>query len=298
MDVLIALYLFLIGAIFGSYVVAVVWRLRAKELKLSGLKKNNSSVGDEYKKIVINNKLAESKFSNDFSRCLHCQHKLKWYDLIPIFSWLTLKGKCRYCKQPIGQTEIMAEIVLGMIFAISYLLLKDMIWWPLLILWLILMIVGAVLFIYDLKWQVLPTSVLWLGIVIGVVFAIINIYIQMKMGVSIISIVRHYFMSWVVLSGLYMFLAKFSKEQWVGSGDAYVGAIMALVLGNWTLAVISLFLANFLGCVVVFAKMLILHQNVHRMRIAFAPMLLSALVIIYTLQFLLVEKIFWLGFDV
>ena len=45
------------------------------------------------------------------SRCPHCQHTLAWYDLIPVISWVTLKGACRYCKLPISKLYPSIEIV-------------------------------------------------------------------------------------------------------------------------------------------------------------------------------------------
>jgi len=161
-----------------------------------------------------------------------------------------------------------------------------------------LLVILIILFFYDLKWQLLPTSVLWLGIASGVAMAGVNLYNQHSQGTLTPSIIYGYLMAWTILAGLYLLLSKISHEKWVGSGDAYVATIMALVLGDWRLAFVSLFLANFLGCAVVFGMAVIKKKNVRRMRVAFAPMLIASLIMVYLLQWVILQKISWLMFDV
>ena len=54
------------------------------------------------------------------SHCMNCDYQLKWYDNIPILSWLMLGGKCRKCRKSIGVAEIAAEVGLAAVFALSY----------------------------------------------------------------------------------------------------------------------------------------------------------------------------------
>jgi type 4 prepilin-like proteins leader peptide-processing enzyme len=298
MEVLIFCYLFAMGAAAGSYAIATLWRLRAQELRTTPVTKLDKSAQSEYNRLIKDKKLVVKSARTDHSRCLYCGHRLAWYDLIPIISWLTLRGKCRYCKKPIGSTEVLAEIGLGVLFVLSYAVLKNIVWWPSVVLWLMLLVILTILFFYDLKWQLLPTSVLWLGIALGVAMAGVNVYNQHSQGTLTSSIIYGYLMAWTILAGLYLLLSKISHEKWVGSGDAYVATIMALVLGDWRLAFVSLFLANFLGCVVVFGMAVIKKKNVRRMRVAFAPMLIASLIMVYLLQWVILQKISWLMFDV
>ena len=298
MEVLIFCYLFAMGAAAGSYAIATLWRLRAQELRTTSVTKLDKSAQSEYNRLIKDKKLVVKSVRTDHSRCLYCGHRLAWYDLIPIISWLTLRGKCRYCKKPIGSTEVIAEIGLGVLFVVSYAVLKNIVWWPSVVLWLMLLVILTILFFYDLKWQLLPTSVLWLGIALGVAMAGVNVYNQHSQGTLTPSIIYGYLMAWTILAGLYLLLSKISHEKWVGSGDAYVATIMALVLGDWRLAFVSLFLANFLGCVVVFGMAVIKKKNVRRMRVAFAPMLIASLIMVYLLQWVILQKISWLMFDV
>lgn len=54
------------------------------------------------------------------SHCTKCGHKLKWYELIPIVSYIFLKGKCRNCKEKISIMYLLSELFTGIMFAVSY----------------------------------------------------------------------------------------------------------------------------------------------------------------------------------
>jgi prepilin signal peptidase PulO-like enzyme (type II secretory pathway) len=56
------------------------------------------------------------------SYCPKCKHTLRWYDLFPIFSYLFLKGKCRYCQRPIDKTNFLAEIIVGVLLGYLFFL--------------------------------------------------------------------------------------------------------------------------------------------------------------------------------
>ena len=100
----IYLALVIFGLCFGSFAGASVWRLRARQLM------QDKAIGDdvdtsEYKKLK---KLTKQSLINDRSQCLNCNYILKWYDLIPVISWLSLAGKCRKCHKSIGYFELPA----------------------------------------------------------------------------------------------------------------------------------------------------------------------------------------------
>lgn len=54
----------------------------------------------------------------DRSHCMTCGHKLKWYDLVPLVSYLTLGGKCRYCKTKISKQYPVIEFTNGVLYGI------------------------------------------------------------------------------------------------------------------------------------------------------------------------------------
>src|SRR5690242_4681153 len=54
------------------------------------------------------------------SYCERCRHKLSWYDLFPIFSYLFLQGRCRYCHKKIGLEYLLIEILMGLTIALLF----------------------------------------------------------------------------------------------------------------------------------------------------------------------------------
>lgn len=58
---------------------------------------------------------------NPPSHCTNCNNKIKWYDLIPIFSWIFLRGRCRHCKEKISPRYILVELFTGVIFVLIFL---------------------------------------------------------------------------------------------------------------------------------------------------------------------------------
>lgn len=247
MDFIIYLALVLFGLVLGSFAGASVWRLRARQLVTD--KKNGEIVDHtEYTKLK---QLAHQKVSKDHSRCLHCGYQLRWYDLIPLVSWLTLRGKCRHCHQPIGYMEPLIELGTALFFVLSYVL------WPYdlttglqiaqFILWLISGVGLAMLFVYDAKWFLLPDKVNFAVIIIGLVNAVLMIIEAPDHIGALVNVIG----SVAILSGIYFVLYVISKGRWVGFGDIKLGLGLGLLLGDWKLAFIGLFFANLIGCIIV-----------------------------------------------
>ena len=164
-DFLLSLVFGLIGAVFGSFSVAQVWRLRASQLqdeKSAGEKIDST----EWKKL---HSLVSKKVKNDRSHCLNCGYQLKWFDLIPIVSWISLGGKCRKCRSKIGALEFISEILMFALFAIIFFVFNPvsngsvsiLATFRLVVLFLAFVPL-AIMFIYDMKWSLLPTKIIWI----------------------------------------------------------------------------------------------------------------------------------------
>lgn len=259
----IALILF--GLCLGSFAGATVWRIRAKQLE------QDKKDGEEYnkKEYAHLKKLLGKKTADDRSKCLHCGYELKWYDLIPLVSWLSLKGKCRNCKKPIGILEPLIELGVAVFFVVSYA------FWPLpldtplqiahLIIWLIAGVIMAVLWAYDAKWYLLPDKY---SIALAVA------------GAAAVIVSAHSFQDYLnaagsvaILAGLYAVLHFVSRGRWVGFGDVKLGLGLGLLLGNWELAFVALFLANFIGCLIVI-PLLASKKLTRTSRVPFGPFLI------------------------
>jgi leader peptidase (prepilin peptidase)/N-methyltransferase len=270
----IAIILAVIGLLFGSFAGATVWRLRARQLV------EDKAAGDkvdakEYKKLLP---LTKTTLTKDRSRCLHCGHALAWYDLIPLASWLSTGGKCRYCRKPIGWFEPAMELGLALFFVVSFLT------WPSALtttaqigifgLWLIAGVFLAILFAYDAKWFLLPNKAVLPLTGIAALVAVIRLATSYDTFGTLLNLAWAVF----ILSGLYLIIWLISKGRWIGFGDVKLGLALALLLGDWQLAFIALFAANLLGCFVVVPGM-IMRKIGRQTRVPFGPLLILGAVI-------------------
>ena len=89
MDYIIYILIFFIGALCGSFITLAVYRIPLKQ-----------------------------DITHTHSYCPQCNHKLGFFDLIPIFSYIFLRGRCRYCKKKIKPTSFLIEILTGVIFVL------------------------------------------------------------------------------------------------------------------------------------------------------------------------------------
>ena len=276
-EVFIYVALIIFGATFGSYGAATVWRLCARQLA-ADKKAGEDYDKKEYKRLkkIISNPL------QDHSQCLHCDYMLKWYDLVPVVSWLSLKGKCRNCRKPIGWFEFVMEIGVAAFFVLSYILWPNTLTISLdngleiahFVLWLAAGVVMAILFAYDAKWFLLPNRLSLALSVIGAGIFGITIAQTGDVTGTLLSALG----SVAVLAGVYGLLYVVSKGRWVGFGDVKLGVGLGLILVDWKLAIAALFLANLIGCLVVIPLMAAkkLKRTSH---VPFGPMLIGGMVV-------------------
>lgn len=266
----------ILGLCMGSFAGASTWRLRARQLAEDKADGEEVSAS-EYKKLIS---LTKASLLQDRSRCLHCGHPLAWYDLLPLVSWISTKGKCRYCHKKIGYFEPLIEISVAAFFVTSYA------FWPapiagsmdvgLLALWLVAGVLLAILFAYDAKWFLLPNRVMFPLIAVAAVAA----FLQIMSASDAASVLINVLLATFILSGLYLVLWLASRGQWVGFGDVKLGLALALLLADWQLAFIALFAANFIGCLVVIPGMLS-GKITRKTRVPFGPLLILGGVIAF-----------------
>ena len=238
----------LLGLAFGSFVNALVWRLAKKR-----------------------------NFVSERSECTHCHHVLAWNDLIPVVSWLTLKGKCRYCGGKIDDSPL-TELGVAVAFALSYAL------WPigfaglgsvLFALWLIALVFLAALFLYDLRWMLLPDKLTFPLMGLGIIWAVI--YYGPYLQLSPLQALAEVVLGIASTAGIYGFLYFISKGTWVGFGDVKFAVFMGLVLG-WQKGLLAIMLANFIAFMYI-APGLLSGKVKRTSRIPFGPFLILATII-------------------
>ena len=260
----------ILGLFIGSFACATVWRLRARQLRNDA--KHGERIAQHDKDQV--SKLEKRSLLKDRSVCLHCGHQLEWYDLVPLVSWLELGGKCRYCHARIGSLEPIVELITAAFFVLSFL------FWPTqlgdatevinFVIWLVAGTGLITLSIYDFKWFLLPNPLVFALIGLGVIKSGIVIVQSGYMASEILSILY----ACGLLSGLYYLIYTISHHEWVGFGDVKLGLALALLLADWKLAALALFLANAIGTLI-FLPLMLSGRVKRQARIPFGPLLIS-----------------------
>ena len=270
MTILIAGALLFLGVVLGSFAGAQVWRVRARQLRTD---KQTGHPYDkhEWRQLRV---LLQGTLRDDRSRCLQCGHVLAWYDLLPVLSWLSTGGRCRYCQQFIGWFELVMELVLGVGLALSYLV------WPwalpasslLFAVWVVVALVLMILAAYDAKWQLLPDPLNYGLMALGALFVLVRV--MTLHDVDFVSLTG----AVALLAGLYGGLYAISRGAWIGFGDVKLCVGLALLLGDWRLAFMTLFFSNMLGCIIVLPGLARGQLNT-RSQVPFGPLLIIGCVI-------------------
>ncbi|MDQ5962599.1 MAG: leader peptidase (prepilin peptidase) / N-methyltransferase [Patescibacteria group bacterium] len=110
---------------------------------------------------VLVTRLHVASILNGRSKCLSCGEKLRWFDLIPVLSYLVLRGKCRTCKNSFGKEHLFVEILFGAVFVLVYYLVlagrgvnvSSLLW---LIYYSALSISLGAITLYDLRHRLVP----------------------------------------------------------------------------------------------------------------------------------------------
>ncbi len=170
------------------------------------------------------------------SRCPQCGAPLRWYDNIPLLSYIILGGRCRSCRAAISMMYPLVELVTALVFLAAYFLFGPS---PLLVARLVFACAMIVLFVVDLQHRILPNVITIPGIIAGFVF---SLFLPPGWLGSLIGIVAG--------GGVLLLMAemyyRFRKEEGLGMGDVKMLAMIGAFLG-WKLMLVTLVLGSFLG---------------------------------------------------
>jgi prepilin signal peptidase PulO-like enzyme (type II secretory pathway) len=255
--------LIILGLGLGSFVNALVWRVH--EQAAESAKKNPSK-----------ERLSSLSITTGRSMCPHCKHQLQTKDLIPVASWLSTKGKCRYCGKPISIQYPVVELGTAVLFVAVYTL------WPhtwsgvqylLFAVWLLLLTGLLALFVYDLRWKLLPNRILMPLTGIGMVIAVLNVATAPKPAAAFLNTV----LSVAVGGGLFYVLFQISDGKWIGGGDVKLGWLLGLVLATPGRSALMIFLASLLGTLISL-PLLLTHKVDKKSSVPFGPLLITGAV--------------------
>ena len=207
------------------------------------------------------------------SACNNCHKKLGFIDLVPLLSWLFLRGRCRRCQKKIGFYYPLVEAGSLLLFVLFYFFwpysLQD---WSLAIFlaWLITLVYLLALTIYDLRWWILPNKIVYsLGI-----WSLLILVMHLASGEDW-SLLFDGLLSILVGGGIFYIIFQVSEKH-IGGGDVKLGFCLGLLLLDWRLSLMMIFLAAMIGTVVFLPLAIVrrLQKRAVTTKIPFGPFLI------------------------
>ena len=239
MNTLYSIYLFIIGMFMGSFFGVVGSRLP-----------NNESI------------------VKPRSHCTNCGHVLNWYELIPVFSFIIQRGKCKKCKNRLSIMYPIIEILSGLLFAVSYFKFgfsKEFIFSILIVSDLIIVLVS------DLSYLIIPDEVTIFFSIAVIIFKFV-LYGFREGMMSIISGILLFLLMYCIM----MLGNKAFKKETLGGADVKLMFLVGLILYP-PLGIFSIFLSS---CLALPISLYFLVKNKDNV-IPFGPFILMSLFIIY-----------------
>lgn len=214
MNVIIAIYIFIIGTIMGSFFNVVAHRLS-----------NNESI------------------IKPGSHCESCQHLLKWYELIPIISFLIQGGRCRQCHTKLSWWYPLIEIITGLFYLFSYLYFGLS---PDFFISLVISSVLVITCITDFNYLIILDEPLVIGSILIIIITLITSGLVDTLIAILSGLLLFFFMLLVKILG-----DKAFKRESLGGGDIKLSFFIGLSLG-YKLAFVNLVLASLLTLPIAF----------------------------------------------
>lgn len=251
---------FLIGLIVGSFLGAVNYRIKVAE------------------DIVWKR-----------SHCPGCKTKIRWYDNIPLLSFVVLWGECRECREKISWKYPAIELLTGLLFAAVA--LKFLGGWGFsaervltaadaieMSFWLFAVCYLVLIFFHDLSFMLIPDAAVWPAIAITIGYQFWK-YLEGPLGIADF---RNPFLSALLAAfaaALFFFgLIWISHGKWIGGGDVKLGFLAGTIVG-WPKILFVLFFAYMIGAV---ASLILigLGKKTWKSQIPFGPFIVSGILIV------------------
>ena len=214
---------------------------------------------------VLVDRLSKDKSIQGRSHCEFCKKTLHWNDLIPLLSFVLLKGRCRYCRKKLSIYYPLMEVITGIIFLTTYSLVSIFSLEAInyhVIYYLAVSSFLIVVFFSDLKYGIIPDKILIPSTVLVLVYQAINYQLAI-FNYLIVAAVTFFF---------FLFLFLITKGKGMGFGDVKYAFLMGLLLGFPNI-VVALYMAFLTGAFV--SIILILWKGKHLLKktIPFGPFL-------------------------
>ena len=185
------------------------------------------------------------------SFCPNCKNKIKWFDNIPFFSYLFLKGKCRECSKPISFQYFIVELLSAISFVVIFHIYGASITTLLL---LILSIFFIIIFFIDLKHFIIPNVLTFPLMIIGFLKSFdpnLNETIFPNYINSLIGGLFGYSIIWLII----FFYKKVRKKEGMGLGDAKLMAVIGFWFG-WVSIPFTIFISSVVALILVIPSLI------------------------------------------
>jgi len=233
------------------------------------------------------------------SGCMSCQNKLSWYELIPVFSFLGLGGRCRNCKTKISFQYPIVEFITGLIFALLFLKFQDVFFSDTLLFsfnyayYTVIFSLLVVIAVYDLKHKIIPDI---LSFIFGILAFAGLFFLDSSglpaqagsLGFSLHIPTLLEFFSGPIIALPFSFVWLVSSGKWMGLGDAKLAIGLGYLLGL-PLALSGVVFAFWIGSVV--GILLVVFSHLGRAKLAkkyrmkseipFAPYLVLGAILVF-----------------
>ncbi len=227
MEFILYIFIFLLGLVVGSFLNCVIYRLEKGKSFLKGR-----------------------------SFCPLCHRTLGFWDLIPLLSFLFLRGRCRYCKKKISFQYPLVELLVGIIFVLvfRYFGLESLLFLLLVSCFLV------IIFVFDLKHYIIPDRVIYPAILIAFFYRLLFYFRDW-----------HYLLSGLGAALFFLIIVLITRGKGMGIGDIKLALFMGFLLGYPNI-LIALFLAFLIGAIIGVALVLLKKKGM-KSEVPFGPFL-------------------------
>jgi leader peptidase (prepilin peptidase)/N-methyltransferase len=238
METIFAIIIFILGLLIGSFLNVCIYRIPKGE-----------------------------SIAFPPSHCGSCGNNIKPYDLIPVVSWILLRGKCRSCSEKISMRYPLVEFTTALLFILTYFQYGVTIY---LVKYLLLIPFLIVIAMIDYDTMEVYTSTTWLAIAVGLLFLGLNFYQGQP--------VATYIYGGVLGAGTIIFIILLTKlilgTEGMGWGDAEICGLCGLFLG-FKLTFLMMFFSFIIGAIIGVYLLRFREKN-GRSEMAFGPSIIMA----------------------
>jgi leader peptidase (prepilin peptidase) / N-methyltransferase len=221
--VLLPLFIFILGLLIGSFLNVVILRMNTGRSVVTGR-----------------------------SKCARCGRVLSWYELIPVFSFLKLRGKCRTCHTPISFQYPLVELITGIVFIMLYtkiVLVQGLAVVPFIIFAFLCVVASLmiVILVYDVKHKIIPDAAVYPFILLSIVSIVWRTFMHpgFAPGAAVVNgvfVALPFFLLWFLSKGRLMGFGDVKLTLGIGWFLGLSMGFMAVIFAFWFGGVVGLFI--------------------------------------------------------